>query len=231
MNKNIVNIITCIKANSEDIVYNYVDYTLEDVGIRTSPSNVGFNMTPGMHSGPIQTMSMKLFTIDVKIEDKIEEDLENIITKKIYSLAKNNFETYQEKEQFVIGDDKYEKYTINELYRQIFHKINMSSNYIAMGGRIGSGTHILVSPKNYKKYHLDMIEKQNDVYTFILNPNVHDIVVYRNNTIDQSGLKLIYCDDKYSLEEFGNNSEKHYMLLELDKKDIIRKNKLKTIIR
>lgn len=98
-------------------------------------------------------------------------------------------------------------------------KILSACNRIAQCGRIGPGTNILISEKNYNKYNINrLIELMNQPLIVLFDDKLIDnMIVYRKNTIDQPGLFLLYNknNNMYNILEIGFYPDKQFVNIQL----------------
>lgn len=96
--------------------------------------------------------------------------------------------------------------------RRNISKILTASNTIAVDGRIGPAKKILVSEDNYNKYGLSNLFENFEV-NFV--NNIDDLILYRDNDIDQPGIMLLYNEEKYSIISKGFFPEHQFAKIEL----------------
>ena len=95
-------------------------------------------------------------------------------------------------------------------YRRIISKIMMSSNIIAMDGRIGSGTSVIYG-KNLLQYmsQFDKDNNGNSLVTYFSDLIDDDkVIVCRGNNIDQPG--LLFIDNSTTGNYFFNQTPNWY---------------------
>jgi hypothetical protein len=128
---------------------------------------------------------------------------------KIVELSNKNFDSLEDnlKEKFTYSGN-------NE--RKLYSTILSAGSIIAVRGRIGPPSNILISEENYKKYELkSLCESCN--YKILFDDSVNDLFIYRKNNYEQPGLILSFFENKYELVEVGFNPEKHFMKIILNK--------------
>ena len=90
--------------------------------------------------------------------------------------------------------------------------INHASNFIAVDGKIGQATNMLISEDNYTKYGIDKFDLKLEV---MFDDSVEDCILYRKNTKDQPGLILLYNENKYEFMPIGFFPEKQFSKIKL----------------
>jgi hypothetical protein len=96
-------------------------------------------------------------------------------------------------------------------------------NFIAINS-YGCGNCIIVSEKNYQNFDLVKLTSYSN-YKFYFAP-INDIIVYRNGDKNETGLKLVFCEDRYALVPVGLNPERNFCLIKINP----RKKKLERIL-
>lgn len=130
-----------------------------------------------------------------------KENIKNRIIKRIISICSKNEE--------LLSIDA------NEDNKKVYSKILSASNYIAIKSRFGPATNILTSTYNFDKYSLSKL--YDNGFEIILDDSIEDIYVYRKNSIDQPGLILLTCGNKYNVIKVGSNPEYGFKKIKINK--------------
>ena len=182
-------------------------------------SYVDFNGTTGSVNN-IGTFGLSVFSHKNKTTKPIDElEIRKDFLQTAKELAKKNFNNMysQSKKTFTFNDEATQPF----FERKMLSKVISASNFIAYQGRIGAGNCIIVSEKNYNLFDLKSLSN----YKFYFAP-INDIIVYRNGDKNETGLKLVFCEDRYALVPVGLNPERNFCLIKINP----RKKKLERIL-
>ena len=146
-----------------------------------------------------------IFTKNIVFTETDKSKIKDLLIGKIISLSNMNILDEKTKNVFSFKNCEESKYKT---------KLNNASYYIAVEGKIGKATNILLSEKNYNKYNLkDICVEMN--LNILFDDTVEDIYLYRINSIEQPGLVLVFNDDKYELIPIGFFPEKFFIKISL----------------
>lgn len=180
------------QTTSKEYNVSFVDFNFNEI-VKTKSSEYIPN-----------SLVMDVFSNKSELKRTDIDNAKNLILENIYNLSENQDERILEK--LSIKDP-------NENVLKI--KIRNASNYVAVNGRIGVATNIIISKENYDKFNLSELESD---FEFIFE-DVKDIYLYRINNIDQPGLIFIYYTDGdktfYEIEEIGFYPQKQYIKIKL----------------
>lgn len=161
-----------------------------------------------------ENVEAKLFKQEINIINPNISEIQDLVISKIIELSnKNNYDDIIKKlslvdilKDFDTSDDKH------ALIRRVISKIMMASNYVATHGRYGIAHNLLISEKNKMKYELS---DKLGLLNIIINNDIDDIYIYRKNDVDQPGIIVASCDDKYEMVVLGNQPERQFVVVKL----------------